>query len=139
MKFSKEINGILLYINFPVEQLLAEIDSKRKMWQEEYCQEIDNYKEEVCYDHYNKVEKDVDQLIAKINYYQTEQGIEELFNLLPLKKNNKLNKTKKPVLYTLGYGYYIEDCYGWRTTQLRMAATNELEAEIYLEQTIIHY
>ena len=138
MKLEKEINGIKLYINFPVEEILAEISKNRLTWEEEYNQEIGCDYEEV-YDFKEEVTKDIDKLIEKISYYQTPNGINELFNLLPLKKNNKLNKTKKPILYTLDYGYYIEDCYGWKTQQLRLAAKNELEAEVYLDSTIIHY
>ena len=138
MKLEKEINGIKLYINFPVEEILAEISKNRLTWEEEYNQEIDCDYEEV-HDFKEEVAKDIDKLIEKISYYQTPNGINELFNLLPLKKNNKLNKTKKPILHTLDYGYYIEDCYGWKTQQLRLAAKNELEAEVYLDSTIIHY
>ena len=138
MKLEKEINGIKLYINFPVEEILAEISKNRLTWEEEYNQEIDcDYEED--HDFKEEVAKDIDKLIEKISYYQTPNGINELFNLLPLKKNNKLNKTKKPILHTLDYGYYIEDCYGWKTQQLRLAAKNELEAEVYLDSTIIHY
>ena len=103
-----------------------------------YKEKLPKYYEEV-YDFKEEVAKDIDKLIEKISYYQTPNGINELFNLLPLKKNNKLNKTKKPILHTLDYGYYIEDCYGWKTQQLRLAAKNELEAEVYLDSTIIHY
>ena len=138
MKLEKEINGIKLYINFPVEEILAEISKNRLTWEEECNQEIGCDYEEV-YDFKEEVTKDIDKLIEKISYYQTPNGINELFNLLPLKKNNKLNKTKKPILHTLDYGYYIEDCYGWKTQQLRLAAKNELEAEVYLDSTIIHY
>ena len=32
MKLEKEINGIKLYINFPVEEILAEISKNRLTW-----------------------------------------------------------------------------------------------------------
>ena len=138
MKLEKEVNGIRLYINFPVEKILEEISKNRESWIENYNQEIyEDY--ETCKVNPDDVAKDIDELVEKINYYQTPNGINELFNLLPLKKNNKLNKTKKPVLHSLNYGYYIEECYGWQTTQLRLAARNELEADVYLDTTIIHY
>ena len=138
MILEQEVNGIRLYINFPVEEILDKISKNRKEWEEDYNQEIGCDYEEV-YDFKEEVAKDIDKLIEKINYYQTPNGIKELFSLLPLKKNNKLNKTKKPALFALKYGYYLEDSYGWRTVQLRLAAKNELEAEVYLDYTIIHY
>lgn len=138
MKLEQDVNGIRLYINFPVEEILNKISENRRYWEENYNQEIDcNY--ENTYDFSEEVAKDIDKLIEKIAYYQTPNGIKELFSLLPLKKNNKLNKTKKPALFTLKYGYYIEECYGWNTHQLRLAARNELEADVYLDETIIHY
>lgn len=138
MRLEKEVNGIRLYINFPVEKILEDISKNRESWIENYIQEIyEDY--ETCDTNPEDIAKDIDKLIEMVNYYQTEEGIEVLFNLLPLKKNNKLNKTKKPVLHSLNYGYYIEECYGWNTTQLRLAARNELEADVYLDNTIIHY
>ena len=138
MRLEQEVNGIKLYINFPVEEILKKISDNKEDWIENYIHEVYNDYDTIV-DDPNKVAKDIDKLIEKINYYQTEEGIKELFNSLPLKKNNKLNKTKKPVLHTLNYGYYVDECYGWQTQQLRLAAKNELEAEVYLESTIIHY
>lgn len=138
MRLEQELNGIKLYINFPVEEILAEIAANRAIWEEEFDQEIYQDHEET-HDYKEKVKKNIDELIEKINYYQTPNGINAMFQELPLKKNNKLKKTVKPVLYTLNYGYYLEDCYGWRTVQLRIEVKNELEAEVYLDRTIIHY
>ena len=74
MKLEKEINGIKLYINFPVEEILAEISKNRLTWEEEYNQEIGCDYEEV-YDFKEEVAKDIDKLIEKISYYQTPNGI----------------------------------------------------------------
>lgn len=138
MKLEREVNGIKLYIDFPVEEILKEISNNRKYWEENYRHSIgDDY--DTVYDNDEEIVKDVDKLIEMVNYYKTPDGIDKLFNLLPLKKNNKLNKTKKPVLHTLDFGNYIDECYGWETQQLRLAAKNELEAEVYLDSTIIHY
>jgi len=139
MRLEKEVNGIKLYINFPVEKLLEEISNRRGDWMDSYNQEVGEDYETYADINPDDIAKDIDKLIEKIAYYQTPNGIDKLFDLLPLKKNNKLNKVTKPILHSLNYGYYIEECYGWKTTQLRMAARNELEADVYLDDTIIHY
>lgn len=138
MKLEKELNGIKLYINFPVGEILEKISTNRKDWKEDYRHSVgDDY--DKVYDNDEEIVKDVDKLIEKVNYYQTDEGINEMFNLLPLKKNNKLNKSKKPVLHTLDFGIYIDECYGWRTQQLRLVTKNELEADVCLESIVIHY
>jgi len=138
MQIQRERNGNLLTIDFPVEALLKEIANERAEW-EEYSLEVvnGNQDERVSPE---TVKNDIDTMIEKINYYSSdEKGIAELFDMLPLKKNNKLSKSSKPSLYTMNYGYYVEDCYGWSTQEIRAVATDELNAKVYMSSTIIHY
>lgn len=135
MRLEKEVNGIKLYINFPVENLLDAISQERVDWEEEFDDVINSYDKKCSPE---DVKKNIDKMIEKILYYQ-EKGIDELFKLLPLKKNNKISKSSKPVLFCLDYGRWIDECYGWKTYELRLEGVNELEAEVRLNYTTVHY
>ena len=106
-------------------------------WKEYYNQEVESNHKEVTP---KEVEKDIDKLIEAVHLYSSDEDrINQLFRLLPLKKNKKLSKSSKPVLHVLKYGAYLEDHYGWKTKNLRMVAIDELNAKVYLDSTIVHY
>lgn len=136
MKLQREVNGNLFTIHFPVKEILQEIEENKEYWMESYnevvgCTQTEYLSEE-------EIKEQIDKLIEAVHIYSTQEDrINQLFRILPLKKNKKLSKQSKPVLHTMKCGTYLEDHYGWRTQQLRMAATDELNAEVYLESTIV--
>ena len=137
MKLQKEVGNFLFTIDFPVEEILQEIKENKEDWKEYYNQEVESNHKEVTP---KEVEKDIDKLIEAVHLYSSDEDrINQLFRVLPLKKNKKLSKSSKPVLHTMKSGTYLEDRYGWRTQNLRMVAIDELNAKIYLDSTIVHY
>lgn len=136
MKLQRERNGITFTIDFPAIALIKEISESKEEWVEMFTDVI-NTQDEATKEY---AVKEIDDMIDKINYYASdEKGIEELFEMLPLKKNNKLSKQSKPTLSCLNVGYYVEDCYGWTTREIRVQAIDELNATVILQNTIIHY
>lgn len=134
MKITKSLNGINMTIDFPVEDLIRTINDNREDWMDTFTEIIHIYDEKAS-EEYQK--KTIDEMIEKISYYQ--HHTDELFDMLPLKKNNKLSKSGKPTLYCLEIGSYWEESYGWHTYEIKMKALDELNAEIYLNDTIVHY
>lgn len=137
MKLQQEVNGILFTIDFPVKKILQEIEENKEYWIECYDELVESNHAAMSP---KDIQLDIDKLIEAVRIYSTEEDrINQLFRILPLKKNKKLSKQSKPVLHTMKCGTYLEDSYGWKTQQLRMAATDELNAKVYLDSTIIHY
>ena len=137
MKLQREVNGILFTIDFPVEEILQKIEENKEYWKEYYDELVEGNHEAKSPE---DVQKDIDKLIEAVHIYSTEEGrINQLFRLLPLKKNKKLSKSSKPTLHIMTCGVYLEDHYGWSTQILRMKAIDELNAKIYLDSTIVHY
>lgn len=137
MKLQRERNGILFTVDFPADILIKEIESNRADWIENYTERVNGYQESVSE---KEINDDIDAMIQSIKDYSSdEKGIAELFNMLPLKKNNKLSKQSKPTIYCLNVGYYIDECYGWKTQEIRVQVTDELNATVILQDTIIHY
>ncbi len=137
MKLQREVNGVLFTIHFPVEEILQEIEENKEYWKESYDEKVESNHEAVTPE---EVQRNIDKLVEAIHLYSTDEDrINQLFRILPLKKNKKLSKQSKPTLHIMQCGTFLEDSYGWRTQNLRMAATDELNAKIYLDSTIIHY
>ena len=137
MKLQREVNGVLFTIHFLVEEILQKIEENKEYWKEYYDELVEGNHEAKSPE---DVQKDIDKLIEAVQIYSTEEDrINQLFRILPLKKNKKLSKQSKPVLHTMKCGTYLQDHYGWRTQQLRMVATDELNAKVYLDSTIVHY
>lgn len=137
MKLQREVNGVLFTIDFPVEEILQEIEENKEYWKEYYDEKVEGNHEAVTPE---EVQRNIDKLIEAVHIYSTDEDrINQLFRILPLKKNKKLSKQSKPTLHIMQCGIYLEDSYGWKTQNLRMAATDELNAKIYLDSTIVPY
>ena len=137
MKLQREVNGTLFTIDFPVEEILQEIAKETEYWKEYYDEKVESNHEAVTPE---EVQRNIDKLIEAVHIYSTDEDrINQLFRILPLKKNKKLSKQSKPTLHIMQCGIYLEDSYGWKTQNLRMVATDELNAKIYLDSTIVPY
>jgi len=137
MKLQREVNGILFTIDFPVEEILQKIEENKEYWKEYYDEKVESNHEAVTPE---EVQINIDKLIEAIHLYSTDEDrINQLFRILPLKKNKKLSKQSKPTLHIMQCGTFLEDSYGWRTQNLRMKAIDELNAKVYLDSTIVHY
>ncbi len=137
MKLQREVNGILFTIDFPVEEILQKIEENKEYWKEYYDEKVEGNHEAVTPE---EVQRNIDKLIEAVHIYSTDEDrINQLFRILPLKKNKKLSKQSKPTLHIMKCGIYLEDSYGWKTQNLRMAAIDELNAKIYLDSTIVPY
>ena len=142
MKLQREVNGNLFTIHFPVEEILQEIEENKEYWMESYNEVVGGTQTE--YFSEEEIKEQIDKLIEAVHIYSTQEDrINQLFRILPLKKNKKLSKQSKPTLHSMKCGIYLQSHYGWRTyqirMQLRMAATDELNANVYLDYTIISY
>ncbi len=137
MILNKMRNGINFVIDYPADELIKEIESRRGDWMESLCDVVNSYDERVTKE---AAKQEIDAMIAEIKYSSDDlKGIRELVNSLPLKKNNKLSKQSKPTVYQLGIGSYVDECYGWRTYEIRVVATDELHAKVVLQDVIVHY
>lgn len=129
-------NGIDFVIDYPADELIKEIESKRVDWIDNLCDVIHSNERATE----EKINKEIDDMIAAIKYSSEDlKGIRGLVNSLPLKKNNKLSKSSKPTIHQLGVGYYIDKCYGWRTYEIRVVIIDELHAKVIMQDTIVHY
>ena len=79
----------------------------------------------------NKFKNDIKRII--------EEDGENLWKIIPLKKNGSFKKNIKPIIRTAINGSYWEDCFGWNTLVLRLEPRDDTNIYLKLDTIVLHY
>ena len=79
----------------------------------------------------NKFKNDIKRII--------EEDGENLWKIIPLKKNGSFKKNIKPIIRTAINGSYWEDYFGWNTLVLRLEPRDDTNIYLKLDTIVLHY
>lgn len=140
--FTVNSNGHTLAITVDGDALRKEIDGRIEYYKSDKVEEYErqrvygDYKTDFCT--LDETLKDLEDFKKVITDYENGDG-QELFSLMPIKKNGTFKKNVKPTLKEAVCGIYYEECYGWSTMILRLEAVSDTEVRMALSQVILHY
>ena len=166
-KFTKASNGHPLEIEVPKTELLAKLDHHiedvKEILQE--LAELEHNQggklsEEALHDFYIGCYVGFDKVLGKvdvdycspqeilddlekfkqriINITDLDNGnVDELFDLLPVKKNGTFNRKTKPIVMRAINGSFSLERYGWFTMVLRLVPLDNIHAKLELAEVVV--